>query len=102
MAAICWLPPGDTSDHGGPTPIFRYKVPPRAAPTTRHRSGGKLFPEAQQRVISKAQKYAIASSSSTSRTCENTVLDAPEIQMADLEHGKNFQLVDWEENDLEV
>jgi hypothetical protein len=64
-------------------------------------SGGRLFSMAEQRAISKAQKYA-AGSTSTSITFGDTTTDTPETQMVDLENDNKFQLVDWEENDPEV
>jgi hypothetical protein len=64
-------------------------------------SRGRLFSMAEQRAISKAQKYA-AGSTSTSITFGDTTADTPETQMVDLENDNKFQLVDWEENDPEV
>ena len=65
-------------------------------------SGRRAFSAADQRDLSKAQKYTTASSVSTPKTFENGDTNSPEVQMTDLENGQNFRLVDWEENDPEV
>jgi hypothetical protein len=65
-------------------------------------SRGKLFPAAEQRDPSKVQRYTTIKSVFTSRTSECATPDAPEGEKVDPESGRNFQLVEWDENDPEV
>ena len=65
-------------------------------------SRGKLFLMAEQQDPSKVQKYTTIESAFTSRTSEYAAPDALEGEKVDPESGRNFQLVEWDENDPEV
>ena len=65
-------------------------------------SRGNLFLMAEQKDPSKVQRYTKLESAFTCRTSEYVVPDALEGEKVDLESDRNFQLVEWDENDPEV
>jgi hypothetical protein len=65
-------------------------------------SGGKLFLQEEQRDPSRLQRYIVTKSASDSDTSVERHTDELNRENATLEKGKDFELIDWLENDPEV
>lgn len=63
-------------------------------------SGGKLFPPAEQRDPSRLQRYIVTKSASESEASITAATD--DNEKVNPEKGKDFELIDWIENDPEV
>ena len=65
-------------------------------------SGGRAFPEEEQRDRSRLQRYVVKKIPLDSETSTEAGQDNTKAEKIDPERGNDFQLVDWIENDPEV